>query len=151
MTTNTQIFLVEKPIGTLEERHFQIQKGDVPTLDADQVLVRNVLLSLDAANRAWMQGATYKDAVDAGQIMDGYAIGEVVDSKSDLFQAGDVVSGELGWQEYAAVPAKLLRGVGDHRPLTHHHSILGIAGLTAYHGLVTLFGVKEGGPFFYNM
>lgn len=144
MTTNTQIFLVEKPIGTLEERHFQIQKGEVPTLEDGQVLVRNVLLSLDAANRAWMQGATYKDAVNAGQIMDGYAIGEVVESRSDRFQVGDVVSGDLGWQEYAAAPAKLLRAVGDHRPLTHHHSVLGIAGLTAYHGLITLFGIEAG-------
>lgn len=144
MTTNTQIFLVEKPIGNLEERHFQIRQGEVPTLEEDQVLVRNVLLSLDAANRAWMQGATYKAAVEAGQIMDGFAIGEVIESRSDRFRAGDVVSGELGWQEYAALPGKRVRPIGEHRPLTHHHSLLGIAGLTAYHGLVTLFGIEEG-------
>ncbi len=144
MTTNTQIFLAEKPRGTLEAGHFRIEKGAVPTLEDGQVLVRSVLLSLDAANRAWMQGATYKDAVDAGQIMDGYAIGEVIESRSDRFAAGDVVAGDLGWQEYAAMPAKHLRAVGAHRPLTHHHSLLGIAGLTAYHGLVTLFGVTAG-------
>jgi hypothetical protein len=103
-----------------------------------------VLLSLDAANRAWMQGATYKSAVEAGQVMHGYAIGEVVESRSSKFSSGDVVVGELGWQEYAAMNAKVLRPVGDHRPLTHHHSVLGIAGLTAHHGLLAVVGVNEG-------
>ena len=78
MTTNTQILLAETPRGKLESSHFQIQKGRVPTPEDGQVLVRSVLLLLDAANRAWMQGATYKSAVEAGQIMHGYAIGEVV-------------------------------------------------------------------------
>ena len=144
MTTNTQILLAETPRGKLEAKHFETRKGEVPALEDDQVLVRSILLSLDAANRAWMQGVTYKSAVEAGQIMHGYAIGEVVESRSDRFAAGDVVAGELGWQEYAAMPAKLLRPVGPHRPLTHHHSVLGIAGLTAYHGLITVVGIHEG-------
>lgn len=144
MTTNTQILLAETPRGKLEPGHFQLRKGEVPNLDDEEVLVRSVLLSLDAANRAWMQGATYKSAVEAGQIMHGYAIGEVVESRSDQYRAGDVVAGELGWQEYAAMPARVLRKVGDHRPLSHHHSVLGIAGLTAYHGLITTVGIHEG-------
>lgn len=144
MTTNTQIVLNETPRGKLEESHFRIQKGDVPTIEEGEVLVRSVLLSLDAANRAWMQGATYKSAVEPGQVMHGYAIGEVIESRSTRYAAGDVVAGELGWQEYAAMNAKLLRPVGDHRPLTHHHSVLGIAGLTAYHGLLTVVGIDEG-------
>jgi NADPH-dependent curcumin reductase CurA len=37
-----------------------------------------------------------------------------------------------------------VRRVGDHRPLSHHHSILGIAGITAYHGLITLVGLNAG-------
>ncbi len=144
MTSNTQILLVEKPHGTLEESHFQLRKAEVPTPGDGEVLVRNVLLSLDAANRAWMQGATYKSAVEVGQIMHGYAIGEVVESRSNEHAVGDVVAGELGWQEYAAMPARQLRVVSDHRPLTHHHSVLGIAGLTAYHGLLNVVGINEG-------
>lgn len=92
MTSNTQILLAETPRGKLETAHFQVQKGEVPALDDGQVLVRSVLLSLDAANRAWMQGATYKSAVEAGQVMHGYAIGEVVESRSSKFSSGDVVS-----------------------------------------------------------
>lgn len=144
MTANTQILLAETPRGKLESSHFQIKKGSVPTPEDGQVLVRSVLLSLDAANRAWMQGTTYKSAVEAGQIMHGYAIGEVVESKSSTYSVGDVVAGEFGWQEYAAINAKAVRPVGDHRPLTHHHSVLGIAGLTAHHGLLEVVGINEG-------
>ncbi|MDJ0768955.1 MAG: NADP-dependent oxidoreductase [Ilumatobacter sp.] len=144
MTTNTQVLLAETPRGKLDESHFEIRAGDVPPVADGQVLVRNVLLSIDAANRAWMQGATYKSAVEAGQVMHGYAIGEVVDTNSPAHSVGDVVAGELGWQEYAAMDAAQVRPVGDHRPLTHHHSVLGIAGITAYHGLLTLFGIDEG-------
>jgi NADPH-dependent curcumin reductase CurA len=144
MTTNTQILLNETPQGKLAESHFEVRKSEVPALEDGQVLVRSVLLSLDAANRAWMQGATYKSAVEPGQIMHGYALGEVVESRSSTYAVGDVVSGELGWQEYAAMDAKTVRPVGDHRPLSHYHSLLGIAGITAYHGLLTLFGVAPG-------
>ena len=71
MTTNMQIVLAETPRGKLAETHFEIRNGAVPTLADGQLLVRNVLLSLDAANRAWMQGATYKSAVEPGQIIEG--------------------------------------------------------------------------------
>jgi len=144
MPTNMQILLAETPRGKLEEGHFEIRLGAVPTIDEGQVLVRNVLLSIDAANRAWMQGATYKSAVEAGQIMHGYAIGEVIESLSPRFAVGDVVSGELGWQEFAAMDADHVAPVGEHRPLSHNHSVLGIAGITAYHGLLTLFGIEQG-------
>lgn len=142
MTANTQILLAQTPSGALDESHFEIRSGEIPSLDEGQVLVRSVLLSIDAANRAWMQGATYKSAVEPGQIMHGYAIGEVVESRGDRYAAGDLVAGELGWQEYAAMPERHLVPIGDHRPLTHYHSVLGIAGITAYHGLLTLFGVE---------
>jgi len=144
MTKNTQIVLNETPRGPLAESHFEVQSSDRPSIEDDQVLVRSVLLSLDAANRAWMQGATYKSAVEPGQIMHGYALGEVVESRSSSWSVGDVVAGELGWQEYAAMDAASVRSVGDHRPLSHYHSLLGIAGITAYHGLLTLFGIEEG-------
>ena len=142
--SNTQILLAETPRGKLEPSHFEVRAGDIPSIDDGQILVRSVLLSIDAANRAWMQGATYKSAVEPGQIMHGYAIGEVVESRSPDYSPGDVVGGELGWQEYAALHARHVRPIGDHRPLTHHHSVLGIAGITAYHGLLTLFGIDAG-------
>jgi NADPH-dependent curcumin reductase CurA len=144
MPTNTQILLAETPQGKLAESHFEVRQGEIPAIEDGQVLVRSVLLSLDAANRAWMQGATYKSAVEPGQIMHGYALGEVIESRSAKYAVGDVVAGELGWQAFAAMDARAIRPVGEHRPLSHYHSLVGIAGLTAHHGLLTVVGLEEG-------
>lgn len=143
MSTNTQVLLVETPRGKLAESNFEIRTGKMPSIEDGQLLVRSVLLSLDAANRAWMQGATYKSAVEEGDVMHGYAIGQVVESRSTDYQAGDIVMGELGWQEYAALNAKRALSVGDHRPLSHHLSLLGVAGITAHHGLLTVVGLDK--------
>ena len=58
MADNTQILLIERPKGQLELSHFELREGPMPAPEEGQVLVRNILLSQDAANRAWMQGAT---------------------------------------------------------------------------------------------
>jgi NADPH-dependent curcumin reductase CurA len=144
MSKNTQILLVERPTGPLQPGHFEQREGEIPAPGDGQLLLRSVLLSLDAANRAWMQGATYRDAVNAGDVMAGGGIGEVVESRADGFAGGDLVFGELGWQEYTAVDARHVARCSDHRPLTHQLSVLGIAGKTAYHGLVHLAGIEAG-------
>ena len=109
-----------------------------------EALVKVKLISLDAANRAWMQGATYRSAVEAGTIMAGGAIAEVVESKSPDLKAGDIVFGDTGWQEYAALPAKQLQKMERMEPLSHLLSVYGIAGLTAYHGLLDVGTHKAG-------
>ncbi|MGL1437448.1 NADP-dependent oxidoreductase, partial [Vibrio parahaemolyticus] len=69
---------------------------------------------------------------------------EVVSSKSDALKPGDIVFGDTGWQDYAAVPAKHLAKMPRMAPLTHLLSIYGIAGLTAYFGLLHVGKPKEG-------
>jgi hypothetical protein len=143
-TEQTQILLHAKPEGTLREEHFAIRRGPVPRPADGEVLVRSILLSLDAANRAWMQGATYKAAVNPGDVMHGYAIGEVIESKDQTLRPGDIVGASLGWQEYAALPASQVQPCADHRPLSHLLSVLGVAGKTAYFGLLDVAGIAAG-------
>ena len=116
----------------------------MPTPKDGEVLLRVRLISLDAANRAWMQGATYREAVTAGSVMAGGAIAEVVESKAPGFSAGDLVFADTGWQDYAALPAKRLIKVPKIEPMTHLLSVYGIAGLTAYFGLLNI-GQPESG------
>lgn len=144
MADNTQIVLVERPAGKLEESHFEIRRGPMPVPGPGQVRVRNILLSQDAANRVWMQGRTYRDAVNPGDVMHGIAVCEVVESNAREYQPGDLVLGEAGWQEYAALDATAVQRALDHRPLTHLLSLLGIAGKTAYHGLLNVSGIEPG-------
>ena len=72
--TNRQILLVEKPTGKLAPGNFKMSETSIPEPKAGEVLVRVRYISLDAANRAWMHGATYRSAVEANTVMAGGGI-----------------------------------------------------------------------------
>jgi len=141
---NRQIHIVELPKDKLGREHFRLAQGAMPHAKDGEVLLKTKLISLDAANRAWMQGATYRAAIEAGQVMAGGAIAEVVESKAPSFKAGDLVFADTGWQEYSALPARHLQKVPRLEPISHLLSVYGIAGLTAYFGLLNV-GKPKGG------
>ena len=141
---NRQVLLVEKPRGKLAPSNFRLADGAMPAPKDGEALLRVKYISLDAANRAWMQGATYRSAVDAGSVMAGGAIAEVQDSKASGFTKGDLVFADTGWQDYAALPASALIKVPRLEPMTHLLSVYGIAGLTAYFGLLRVGEPKAG-------
>lgn len=144
MSRNRRILIRELPQGRLTVDCFTEDEVDIAKPAAGQVLVRTLLLSQDAANRAWMQGATYRDAIEAGQVMASGGIGEVVASESEKFAPGDIVWGDTGWQEYAVLDARGVQKLRSHQPLSHLISLLGVAGKTAYHGLINVAGIHAG-------
>src|SRR3954471_21705594 len=141
---NRQILLVEKPTGKLGPEHFSMAKGSIPEPKDGEALLRVRYISLDAANRAWMHGATYRAAVEANTVMTGGGVAEVVSSKAPGLAPGDIVFGDTGWQDYVAVPEKHLSKMPAIEPMTHLLSVYGIAGLTAYFGLLSVGKPKEG-------
>src|ERR1700759_2831386 len=143
-TVNRQVLLVEKPTGKLGPEHFKMSDGAMPEPRDGEALLRVRYISLDAANRAWMHGATYRAAVEANTVMAGGGIAEVVSSKAPGLAPGDLVFGDTGWQEYAAVPTKHLTKMPKVEPMTHLLSVYGIAGLTAYFGLLEVGKPKAG-------
>ena len=142
--SNRQILLVEIPKGKLAPEHFAMRVAERPAAADGEVGLRVRYLSLDAANRAWMQGATYRDAIVAGSVMAGAAVAEVVESKAPAFSPGDLVFADTGWQEYAVLPAKRLIALPKIEPMTHLLSVYGIAGLTAYFGLLKIAAPQAG-------
>jgi len=142
-TTNRQILLVETPKAKLGPEHFRLAEAPMPAPKDGEALLKVRYISLDAANRAWMQGATYREAVGAGSVMAGGAIAEVVESKAPGFAAGDLVFADTGWQDYVALPGKRLIKVPKVEPMTRLLSVYGIAGLTAYFGLLRIGQPKE--------
>jgi NADPH-dependent curcumin reductase CurA len=135
---NRQVLLIEKPTGKLSRDHFRLVEGPRPKPGEGEALVRVRYISMDAANRAWMQGATYRSEVKTNEVMAGGALAEVVLSKVAGFAPGDLVFADTGWQDYAVLPAKRLMKVPRVDPPTHLLSVYGIAGLTAYFGLLTI-------------
>ena len=144
MPANRQIIVRELPKGALTEAHFELREAERPVPAEGEALIRTILMSIDAANRAWMQGATYREAVKAGDVMHTYAIGEVVESKDPALAKGDLVATESRWADYVTVKSRRARKLPRVRPLSNLLSVYGIAGKTAYHGLVGV-GVPKAG------
>ena len=68
--------------------------------------------------------------------MTGGIVGEVVKSKNPSFKKGEIVQGNLGWQEYGISNGEELVKVNpDIAPISTALGILGMPGLTAYFGL----------------
>jgi NADPH-dependent curcumin reductase CurA len=143
---NRQWRLAARPEGMIETSDFQWVEEPVRDLENGEVLVRNIYLSLDPANRGWVrEGPSYVEPVAIGEVMRGLTLGVVEDTRHERFAAGDLVSGTGGWQDYVISDGSDLRVLpSSPLPLTAHLGLFGIVGLTAYFGLFDIGEPKEG-------
>ncbi|HZP12651.1 MAG TPA: NADP-dependent oxidoreductase [Nevskiaceae bacterium] len=147
MTANRKWVLKERPRGLPGREHFDLETESLPELADNQILVRNLYLSCDPAQRSWLARDTYVPKIAIGETMRAGGTGKVVASRNPRFREGDVVSGMFGWQDYAItdgtgfVPVtKLPSGV----PIDVSMSALGLTGLTAYYGMLEVGEVRAG-------
>lgn len=148
MTKNSQWILRHRPEGPLAETDLDWVEEPLPALREDELLIRNIYLSLDPTNRTWMSDREqYLPPVRIGDVMRGTTIGIVEQSRSDRFVPGDIVMPAMGgWQAYMATPARTTRKLAPTPdiPLTAYLSVLGPTGLTAYFGLLDIGQPKTG-------
>lgn len=143
---NRQWRLAARPEGLIKESDFVWVEEPVRALAEGEILVRNIYLSLDPANRGWIrEGPSYVEPVGIGDVMRGLTIGVVEASRNDRFSVGDIVSGTIGWQDYAISDGR------DHQviepgelPLTAFLGLFGMVGVTAYFGLLDIGQPKAG-------
>ncbi len=144
---NHQWRLVARPEGMLKESDFKWTEEQVKSPGENQVLVHNLYLSLDPANRGWVrEEGSYMAPIPLGAVMLGGTVGVVEESNHPNFRPGDHVSGLLGWQEYAVADGATLSKLPNNpaMPLTAYLGLFGIIGLTAYFGLLDITDPKEG-------
>lgn len=133
---NRRLVLARAPTGALAAGDFRMDEAPVPEPADGEVLCRTLLISPDPIQRMEMRARTYRGGLQAGDVMGGFTLSEVVDGGGTDLAPGTIVSCQAGWQEYAAVPAEEVVPVTVRGPLTHHLSVLGMNGLTAYFGLL---------------
>jgi NADPH-dependent curcumin reductase CurA len=145
-STNRQLKLTSRPVGMPTRDNFTIQAGERPSPGEGEALVEVLYASLDPAMRGWMSDArSYLPPVGIGDVMRALVGGRVVESRAPSLKPGDYVTGALGLQEYACVPAAQLTKVDlALAPLSTHMAALGMTGLTAYFGLLEVGALKEG-------
>jgi NADPH-dependent curcumin reductase len=149
MPQNKQLLLDNRPLGEATASNFKLITTETPSLGEGKVLVRNHFLSLDPYMRGRMNDVkSYAAAQPLGQVMGGGTAGEVIESRSPMYKAGDKVVGMGGWQEYsvldAAVPGALRKVDTTHVPLSHYLGAVGMTGVTAWYGLVKIIEPKAG-------
>jgi NADPH-dependent curcumin reductase CurA len=134
---NRQITLAARPRGFPQESDFALVEAEVPHPATGEVLVRAQWLSLDPYMRGRMSEArSYAKPTEVGEPMTGQVVGEVVESQDDRFAPGDIVLGQLGWQDYAVARAGSLRKLDPAlAPPQAWLHVLGATGLTAWFGL----------------
>src|SRR5262245_40468874 len=99
--TNHQWRLAARPVGRIKETDYTYGEEALPELRDGQVRVRVDYLSLDPANRGWLnEGGSYMAEIPLGGLMPAMGIGTVEESRNAKFTKGDLVQGVLGWQEY---------------------------------------------------
>jgi len=152
-----QVQLVEYPVGELTADHFVMVEVDVPDPQPGQVLVRNTFTSVDPGMRLRLREsgpAGYFNSFPLQAAMDDiWAVGEVVESRAEGFEAGDTVWHAKGWRDYAIVTAgePALAGIAtlaqidtSVAPAEKYLGPLGAMGVTAYAGLIDAAQLREG-------
>jgi NADPH-dependent curcumin reductase CurA len=144
VTDNRQWRVGAIPADRLAVSDFTLHTDRRPSAGDGEVLCRVLWISIDAAGRAWFQADTYRRALAVGDVMPGFGIAQVVESRCDELAVGDIVTGDLNWQDYVVAGPDRLERIVATRPLSNYLSVLGITGLTAYLGLTVAGEAREG-------
>ena len=150
-TANRQIRLRQRPDGRINERTFETVEEAMPEPGPGQALVRNLYLSIDPTNRAWIgEEPTYLPPVGIGEVMRAVGLGRVVSSNSDEYPEGALVTGLVGWQEYTlaggeGIPLTVLPAL--ELPIECMLGALGVTGITAWFGVEEIGMPQEGETF----
>src|ERR1017187_10283794 len=144
-----EIRLASRPNGLPTAANFTLARTELEPLQDQQVLVRNLFMSVDPYMRGRMNdGKSYVPPFELGKPLDGGAVGEVIESRAKEFKPGDAVTSNFGWREYFMASPKELHSVSrEIQPLSVYLGALGMTGMTAWVGL-NLVEVKTGDVIF---
>ena len=152
-----EVQLARYPDGEVRAQDFRVADVALRDPGPGEVVVRNTWTSVDPGLRLRLRetGPTgYFPAFAPGAAMDGIlTVGEVVESRADGFPVGDTVWHAAGWRDYSVVRAGevALGGLGTltrldtaRAPAHRYLGPLGGMGLTAWAGLFSAAGLREG-------
>lgn len=144
--TNRRVTMAARPEGFPKDSDFAVDEVEVGEPGPGEVLVRVLWVSVDPYQRGRMsQVRSYAKGLEIGDVMTSQSLGEVVESQDGRFSPGDLVVGQLGWQEYAVARGGAVRRVPEILdPPTLALHVVGMTGMTAYFGLLDVGRPKPG-------
>lgn len=149
-TVNRQWLLARRPRGQVSVDDFARRDAPVPQADlaAGEILVRNLMLGFDPAQRGWMDDApSYLPPIKIDEVVRGSAAARVIASANPAYPEGSMVRGLFGWQDYAVAacagdpdPVAIAEGTAPEEAL----GVFGAASLTAYVGIYDVGRLRAG-------
>ena len=96
-----EIRLKQRPVGVPAASDFELTEVSVPGPGEGEILVRNRVMSVDPYMRGRMiDRKSYVPPFAVGAVLQGGAVGEVVESRKEGFEPGDHVLSMNGWREW---------------------------------------------------
>lgn len=140
--------VLDGPIaGKPTARDFRIVEDELAPLDEGHILFRIRHASVDPGVRSRLSGGdSYSAALQPGETIDGFSIGEVIESRHAKWAVGDLAALGAGWCDRFVSDGKgYLQRIADPRPpLTAWIGVLGVPGMTAWFGLHRVAQAKAG-------
>ena len=139
--TSREVHLVSRPQGLPRLTDFALVDRPLTEPEEGQVLVQNLYMSVDPYMRPRMA-----EGFSLGEVMNGAAIGRVIQSRHAVFREGDLVRNGAGFQQYVLSDGRGLQALkpDPELPLTVYLHALGGTGFTAYGGLLEIGQLKDG-------
>ncbi|KAG0164796.1 hypothetical protein DFQ28_009639 [Apophysomyces sp. BC1034] len=164
MVQNKQVLFTKVPTTfPVAGEHLQVKESSIDleaSLPKGDILVKNLVLSVDPYLRGRMRDASVKSFIPAFELnkpISAGVVSVVLKSNNPKFKAGDLVTSDLGvHEEYSRYNAEFAEEAFEIRkdiketnlPLTHYVGVLGMPGQTAYVGLLK-FGEPKAGETLY--
>ncbi len=147
-TEHRQVLIASLPNGRLRTEDFEVRSAPLPVPGDGKVLCRTVAITIGAGQRAGLQGsASYAGAPEAGRVMGGTGVAQVVSASGGRLRVGDLVWGQTGWQEYSVQQPGALTVLDPSVLAADHLGVLGLNGVTAYFGVTEVGRVQAGETF----
>jgi len=147
MASNPTWVLKRFPVGMPSPDDFALEQRPAPVAQPGELLVRTLWLSVDPYMRARLSPAkNYAAGQKIGEMMQGGGVGEVIASRSPLFQPGDIIQADdFGWQPLTTVAAQTATRLDPATaPVQTSLGCLGMPGLSAYFALLNVGRPKPG-------
>ena len=148
MTTSEmqRIVLVRHIDGAPSPDDFRLETLPIPELAEGQFLAKNHFVSCDPGTRSRLSpGASYAPPLAPGAPVDGFCVGEVIESRNERFAVGDKVA-LSGWASHVVSNGRgycvKLPDLGVPEQLWI--GLLGVPGMTAWFGLKRVAALKTG-------
>ncbi|MEZ9197320.1 NADP-dependent oxidoreductase [Shewanella sp. 10N.286.54.B9] len=145
-----QIQLKSRPEGLPNASNFAEAEVTLPAIKEGEFLVKNLWMSVDPYMRGRMiDRKSYIAPFEVGAVLEGGAIGEVIESNNSEFPVGSKVNSMHGWRSHYVTDGTEITRLPQ-TPISESHflGVLGMPGMTAWTGLNRIAELKSGETLF---